>query len=206
MSLSVPRKKVEALAVGRYILMAGGEIGHHPPSAGEVGARAASYSSTVDILDTRTMQLSVAALSYPRQYFAVAAAGGKAFFAGGFGNAGGPHGNRFSLVDIWDSATERWSTAQLSTNRSNLMGISVADRWVLFGGGTRIPAPEPDLCNTTERSAVVDIHDTLHNTWTTECLAVGHTSTAIATGISSGSTAIFFGGETIDLFTFESRK
>eukprot|EP01045_Picozoa_sp_COSAG04_P029849 COSAG04_NODE_5010_length_1783_cov_1.226247_2_plen_421_part_00 len=47
MSLSVPRKKVEALAVGRYILMAGGEIGRHPPVTGEVDARAASYSSTV---------------------------------------------------------------------------------------------------------------------------------------------------------------
>jgi len=201
MNLSVERKKVEALAVGDYILMAGGEIGHHPP-ADEFDARAASYSSTVDILDVRTMKLSVSALSWPRQYFAVAAAGGKAFFAGGFGPTGGP-ASRFSLVDIWDSKTQRWSTAHLSTNRSNLMGVSVADRWVLFGGGTRIPAPEPDVCNTTERSAVVDIHDTLHGTWTTECLAVGHTSTAIATGISTGRTAIFFGGGTVDLFTFE---
>ena len=70
-------------------------------------------------------------------------------------------GFRSSLVDIFDSATQQWSTAHLSTNRSNLAATSVMDRWVLFGGGTRIPAPAPDVCGSMERSAVVDIHDTV---------------------------------------------
>jgi hypothetical protein len=62
-----------------------------------------------------------------------AVAGGKAFFAGGFANdptaavtAGRANsgrawaGYRSSVVDIYDSKTEAWSVAHLSTNRSNL--------------------------------------------------------------------------------------
>jgi hypothetical protein len=54
---------------------------------------------------------------------------------------------------------------------------SVADRWVLFGGGTRIPATGgPDVCGTLERSAVVDIVDTRTGEWSTECLEQGRTT------------------------------
>ena len=93
-----------------------------PATPAEVDARAASYSSTVDILDTRTMELSVAALSYPRQYFAVAAAGGKAFFAGGFGNAGGT-GAHFLMADgsvkFFPNSTSRDVLIRLSTRNGD---------------------------------------------------------------------------------------
>jgi len=226
--LSVERKKVEALTLGEMVLMSGGEIGHHPPSAAPSApqppspplgpllavaprahaARAQGYSSSVDILNTRTMSMSTSTLALARQYFAVAAAGGKAFFGGGFANdaAGATdskmplEGFRSSLVDIFDSKTQQWSTAHLSTNRSNLAATSVMDRWVLFGGGTRIPAPKPDVCGTSERSAVVDIYDTATNEWSVACLAEGRTTMNAAT---IGSTAVFFGDDgSTDLFTF----
>jgi hypothetical protein len=70
--------------------------------------------------------MSTAALSLARQYFAVATAGGKAFFAGGFANDGtlGVHGIghpdagfRSSVVDIYDQASGKWTVEHLSTNR-----------------------------------------------------------------------------------------
>jgi hypothetical protein len=185
------------MAVGTEILMAGGEIGHHDPSAN-------GYSSSVDILDLTTGEMRVANLSLARQYFAIAAAGGKAFFAGGFANydSEANSGYRSNVVDIYDSKTKSWSVAQLSTNRSNLAGTAVLDRWVLFGGGT-MQVPEPDICNTTGRSAVVDIYDTFRDEWSTSCLSTGRTTTSISVGPSFGATAVFF-GDTLDLFTFDA--
>jgi hypothetical protein len=100
----VERKKVEAIAVGGMVLMSGGEIGHHPPaptpspelpgnsrlvaSTATMIQRVGGYSSSVDIYDSKTgsMLTPPAKLSLARQYFGVAAAGGKAFFGGGFAN------------------------------------------------------------------------------------------------------------------------
>ena len=68
-------------------------------------------------------------------------------------------------------------------------------------GGTRIPAPAPDVCGSSERSAVVDIYDTKTDEWSVQCLKVGRTTMNAA---SAGSTAVFFGGpaDPVDLFTF----
>ena len=125
--------------------------GHHPPApAPDVAASSQAraprgYSSSVDIYDSKTgaMASPPAQLSLARQYFGVASAGGKAFFAGGFANdlmdeeteGQMPEaGFRSNLVDIYDGATAKWTTAHLSTNRSNLAATSVLGRWVLFGG------------------------------------------------------------------------
>eukprot|EP01052_Picozoa_sp_SAG31_P038823 SAG31_NODE_5260_length_2645_cov_1.747054_2_plen_275_part_00 len=220
-SLSVERKKVEAVAVDSKVLLSGGEIGHHPPSiATSHRSRSAGYSATVDIYDSATGKMRrPAELALARQYFGVASADGKAFFGGGFANdpslKGGGNldlhakrteehrplaGYRSNLVDVYNSVTENWSTTQLSTNRSNLAATSVMDRWVLFGGGTRQEA-RPDICGSLERSAVVDIYDTKLGTWSHECLQAGRTTMNAA---SIGLTAVFFGGpnDPVDLFTF----
>lgn len=90
--------------MGELVLMSGGEIGHHPPTPAPAPDTAEStqliapmqgdklrvegYSSSVDIYDSKTgtMVSPPAELSLARQYFGVAAAGGKAFFGGGFAN------------------------------------------------------------------------------------------------------------------------
>ena len=166
-NMSVERKKVEAVSVGGEILLGGGEIGHHPaasvPGPGRLGV--GGYSASVDIFTVKDQSWRVEELALPRQYFATASAGGKAFFAGGFannnamqsGNSSPPPlgaGFRSSLVDIYDSATQTWlEPAYLSVNRSNLMGTSVLDRWVVFAGGTvQVPRVMP--------SDAVDIYDT----------------------------------------------
>jgi len=131
-NMSVERKKVEALAVGDEILMAGGEIGHHPPAPApkaenDLHKNVGGYSSSVDVLNWKTMEWRVDSLALARQYFGHAAANGFAFFAGGFANdpptSSGAlgAGYRSSLVDIYHAATKTWSTAHLSVNRSNLM-------------------------------------------------------------------------------------
>ena len=75
-------------------------------------------------------------------------------------------------------------------------------RWVVFAGGTR-QVPEPDLCNTTERSAVVDIYDTKLRQWSTDCLSVGRTALA-ATSFGNTAALLTFdpASSPIDLFTF----
>ena len=112
--------------------MAGGEIGHHPPAPApkaenDLHKNVGGYSSSVDILNWKTMEWRVDSLALARQYFGHAAANGFAFFAGGFANdpptSSGAlgAGYRSSLVDIYHAATKTWSTAHLSVNRSNLM-------------------------------------------------------------------------------------
>ena len=44
------------------------------------------------------------------------------------------------------------SISHLAANRSNLMGTSVSDRYVVFAGGTTIGNPGPDVCGTVGRS------------------------------------------------------
>lgn len=108
-------------------------------------------------------------------------------------------------MDVYDAKTKTWSVTHLSTNRSNLVGTAVMDRWVLFGGGT-MQVPEPDLCNATGRSAVVDVYDTLLDEWSTACLSVGRTIMSLTVGPSFGATAVFLGTGVINLFTFPTEK
>ena len=59
------------------LIIAGGEVGHHPPAAN-------GYSSTVDIFDTTTRQWTVGTLAAERQYFGGAmATPNLALFGGG---------------------------------------------------------------------------------------------------------------------------
>jgi len=130
--LSQKRKKPVAVGVEGKLIIAGGEVGHHPPAAN-------GYSSTVDIFDTTTRQWTVGTLAAERQYFGGAmATPNLALFGGGFANydsglLGG--GYRSNLVDIFDASANKWSTAKLSANRSNLDAANVAGRYVAFGSG-----------------------------------------------------------------------
>lgn len=210
--LSVARKKVEAVSVGREVLFAGGELassGARTAAAGSGGGEGSplDYSSSVDIYDIDTAQWRTANLSVARQYFALVSVNGLMIAAGGFANDAadaeatralhpgmvpprGPYaGHRCDTVDIYNATSKQWNSAyKLSVPRSNLMGAVVADRYALFAGGTT---------ETIGRSDVVDVFDTFTGEWSSATLGVGRTSLAAA---GTGTTA-FFGGLSYDVFT-----
>jgi len=135
-TLSQPRKKPEAVAVGTKIVIAGGEIAK-PPNHGLGG-----YTATVDVYDTVTGKWSTDTLISARQYFGAAHASGKAVgagpdgvavFAGGFYNR-----IRLASVDIYDPmTTQHYAGQDLSHNRSNLHACSAGKdgRYAAFGSG-----------------------------------------------------------------------
>jgi hypothetical protein len=102
-------------AAGHRALIAGGW--HHDPAT-----RRMLYDDRVDVYDTTTNSWSVAQLSQARTGAGTASAGDLAIFAGGnipgIPNAApgtpGAGQQRSDVMDIYDSATDSWSAAQLS--------------------------------------------------------------------------------------------
>jgi len=90
----------------------------------------------VDIYDTSTNSWSTTNLSQARSRISATSAGGKVFFGGGVSK------EDFvpltltlsSVVDIYDTSTNSWSTTNLSQARYSLAATS-ADGKVFFGGG-----------------------------------------------------------------------
>lgn len=134
----------------------------------------------------------IGALSAQRPWgIAVAAAGGKILFAGGQSPA--PQGCGMAIVDIYDTATGSWATAQLSEARLSA-GVAVLGNRIFFGGGI-VPEPFGSGCGIWnfmfDRSSVVDIYDASANTWSTAQLARAR----CPTGASAGNKVFFAGGE-----------
>ena len=83
-------------------------------------------------------------------------------------------------MDLFDSSTGRWSTAQLSVARSYLAATSVGNIAIFAGG---FPAGGP--------SDAVDLFDITTGLWSTAQLSVVRQGLAAT---SVGNTAIFAGG------------
>jgi autotransporter-associated beta strand protein len=101
---------------------------------------------------------------------------GKVFFGGGRLSPGATY---TGVVDIYDTATNSWSTANLSMTRSGVRAAA-ADGIVIFGGGY----VSGDVTNR------VDIYDVAANTWTTSTLSVAR----YASGAASVGSKVLFGG------------
>ncbi len=86
-----------------------------------------------------------------------------------------------SAVDLYDSATGTWSTAQLSVGRWSLAATSVG-KVAIFAGG---------MWGNLIRSSAVDLYDSATGTWSTAQLSVARWSLAAT---SVGKVAIFAGG------------
>ena len=103
-------------------------------------------------------------------------AGGKAFFAGGetisFSNS--------ARVDIYNTATNTWSTANLSQARYNLSATSAGGKAFFAGGYTGSGV-----------SKRVDIYNAVTNTWSTASLSQAR---YLLSATSVGSKVFFAGG------------
>jgi gliding motility-associated-like protein len=136
--------------------------------------------------------ISIGTLSTSRPWgIAIAAAGGKILFAGGQSPA--PQGCGMAIVEIYDTATGSWVTAQLSEARLNA-GVAVLGNKIFFGGGI-VPEPFGNGCGIwnfmRDRSSVVDIYDASSNAWSTAQLARARCSI----GATADNKVFFAGGE-----------
>jgi hypothetical protein len=98
-------------------------------------------------------------LSLRRYYVAAASAGNKIVFAGG--NADGIILS--SRVDIYDTSTQTWSTAELSEARTGIGAVTVGNK-ILFAGGAKNFNYDDGWYNLSTR---IDIYDVSSNTWST---------------------------------------
>lgn len=137
-------------------------------------------SSVVDIFDSETLEWTTATLSVARGGLAATTAGRYAFFAGG---VTGQKSSDIALdtVDIFDSITGTWNTSTLSAPRDYLSATSVGN-FALFAGGER---------NGTS-SDVVDIYDTVSQTWSTPLTL--STPRAYTAATTVGNVALVGGG------------
>lgn len=108
---------------------------------------------------------------------AVASAGGKILFAGGYTTS------LSSRVDIYDIAAHSWSTAELSQARYAIAAIASGTK-IFFAGG--------EISDGTLPVSTVDIYDAATNTWTATSLSWAGHSIAAA---SVGDEVFFAGGD-----------
>ncbi len=121
--------------------------------------------------------ISAGFLSQTRESMAVASAGSKILFAGGFIPSSGVVSSR---VDIYDIPTNSWTTAELSQARTGVAAVVLGNKIFFAGGGTGI-----------NPSSRVDIYDVAANSWTTRELSVART---LITAAAAGNKVVFAGG------------
>jgi N-acetylneuraminic acid mutarotase len=120
--------------------------------------------------------IPIGTLSQSRSEMSVASAGNKILFAGGWRNVQFSESTR---VDIYDVATNTWSTAELSFPRVWIGAIAAGNK-IFFAGGQNDGASYYN----------VDIYDLATNTWTLSKLS------RVADGLAAAAVGnkVFFAG------------
>ena len=164
--LSTAGHSIAATVVGNKVMFAGGDGGFTGP-----------YRETrVDIFDQSLGTWTTTSLSgVKRGGHAAVTVGDKAYFAGGEGWTSNTAYSWFvtDKIDIYDNATDTWSTKTMYENKSSYAGLAVKEKIYWAGGHSGI---RPNLY----WSTLVEIYDTLTDTATTECLSRS-TSSCFAT-------------------------
>jgi len=97
---------------------------------------------SVALYDVVTGKTTIGTLSGVRENLTIAAVGGKVLFAGGEFEDGDMQEKYSDLVDVYDIATARWSTASLSTPRF-LTTAATAGNKIIFVGGKDLDTSQP---------------------------------------------------------------
>jgi hypothetical protein len=106
--------------------------------------------------------IPIGTLSEPRNAIATAAAGDNIVFAGGFNHQSAAGVS--SRVDIYNTRTNTWSTAELSEARGGAAGVAAGNKIFIAGGD------KSDVWFLSSRT--VDIYDVATNTWSATALRV----------------------------------
>ena len=148
-----------------------------------------NVSSRVDIYDASSDTWSTTELSQARSGIATAVVGTKVFFAGGWTASccdGDDYpANPSSRIDIYDNATNTWTTAELSEARFDIAATANGNK-VLFAGGYYYGSPL--LFPTSNR---VDIYDASTNSWSISALSEPRSNIK---AVSVGNKMLFAGG------------
>ncbi|HUS01992.1 MAG TPA: kelch repeat-containing protein [Chitinophagaceae bacterium] len=128
--------------------------------------------------------IPVGTLSKGRIQIAVASAGTKILFAGGRWTDDCPDCWGSSRVDIYDTVTKVWSTAELSKGRFGIAAVTAGSK-IFFAGGQSGDGAFDGMYST------VDIYDASSNTWSVTALSEARGYIAAAT---VGDKVFFAGG------------
>jgi hypothetical protein len=123
-------------------------------------------SNKVEIIDLATGVKETKTLPVARGAIACVAHAGKIYFAGGFKFLNASSTQAYSVVDIYDVATDTWTSRNLSVARA-VGGAAALDGKIYFAGGYA------SVFGQSVPSNVVDIYDPANDTW-----SVGHLSEA----------------------------
>jgi hypothetical protein len=144
-----------------------------------------NLSDNIKIYDVATKTMISTPIKPERTGMAIAAAGGKIFFAAGAEYvtlSNSDYGNFTSRVDIYDIAANTWTSANLSEARADCKA-AVAGNKIFFAGG---------LNDKIRFSDKVDIYDLQTNTWSGTILAGG--ARAIIAAETAANKIFFCGG------------
>ena len=179
-TLSETRPHITISAAGNKILFAGGQ-----------GIQGPCASTRVDIYDISTTTWTTAELSEGRYAMGAATTGNKIFFAGGILPQRDPNNicffnsspaTRSSVIDIYDVATNAWSTEHLSAPRIP-QGAAAGNKVIFAGGDIWYLSGIP--------SNVKDMYDGASGSWTAGSLSEVKGLPQIAT---AGSKIFLAGG------------
>lgn len=187
-TLSEARSDIVSTSVGSKAIFAGGTIPGY-------GSDISRYTTAVDIYDATSDTWSTASLSKARGRISVTSVGTKAIFAGGdnYTEVGADDDEITATVDIYDSLTNTWSTANLARARHSISAISVGSKALFAGGTAKNKNGEIDK----EVSRTVDIFDASTNTWSQAMLSNGNISRLRS--VIAGDKAIF-ADSTLDIY------
>lgn len=144
--LSEPRAYLTAAAVGSKVLFAGGFTDGWDDAC-----------KRVDIYDLATTTWSTAELAVPRANAAAVVVGNKVYFAGGDDWDYGP-GNgegEATRIDIYDNATNRWSTSTLKELKGLVSGAAIGDQIYWGGLSQQLNTAKAEVFNTGNNSTTI---------------------------------------------------
>jgi hypothetical protein len=149
-SLSAAKHDMAAATVGHKVFFAGGMMDDMLDS----------ISKTIDIYDLATNTWSTAELSEPKTGLTAVTTNNKVYFAGGIKGWNSLPNSSFEWVasnkiDVYDNATNTWSTSSMNESRYYAAGINVNDK-IYWAGG---PKTNPGSMASSYRLCSVEIEN-----------------------------------------------
>jgi hypothetical protein len=205
-----------AVTVGTIAIFAGG--GTHSSCTEKSNCNKNDVqSNVVDLFNSATGSWTTASLSVARSMVVGAVHGTKAFFAGGDGSISTGNGGlgQHAVVDIYDSATETWTTTEMPTPRTStgallgrtLMAGGASGPAVLFSGGRLRNDEDGSYEHTFVYNVEARVWSVYPGTarWGAQGATVGE-YTVIAGGYVRSSTTLGTGSTTrVEIMKFESQ-